>query len=44
MDNDPVFIAQAHLVSEELFRVLSNEPPTRGSGALTAHPLPDSTR
>ena len=33
-DTDPAFIARARLVSEELFRVLCNERPTRRSGAL----------
>ena len=33
-DNDPAFLVRARLVTEELFRVLCNEPSMGQSGAL----------
>jgi hypothetical protein len=33
-DNDPAFLARARLITDELFRVLCDEPSTGQSGAL----------
>jgi hypothetical protein len=43
-DYDPAFIARARLVSEELFRVLCDEPPMRQSGALAPVLVPFADR
>jgi hypothetical protein len=44
MENDPAFIVRARLVSEELFRVLCNEPAMRQAGALEPVLLPFAGR
>jgi len=43
-DNDPAFLARARQITDELFRVLCDEPSMRQSGALEPVLLPFAGR